>query len=575
MMRIRRGYIKRLLAGAVFGLYMGHLLYYLNPQIDLTPGRLALVTVAYGVIWSLLLGSFLWLLRVVRVKIFSRPEGGGYRQHGFGFVVAAALVSTALYWYHLAFLRIYLPPGAIRILSKATTLIGATAFVLLILWLFERNAREAVSNAILVIACAVIAICVFFLYERRDRYRPGGPPVVAHVVVGEERPVVAIAIGDLPYDWIVTMVGEGSLPFFADAQSRAFLTRVEPFPTTSPKALWASLVTGKLPYRHGVTGRFSYTMPLTGGANRILLLPRWIGFGIWGLIPPVRRISAQLPAGDSLPLWSMFERVAARSAVLDWPAARPKTQTASVVISPDFFAHPGEPDTIRPPEIERIASEELDEARGGFEALRPKIPQRVAAPLLAAVAADTASLRTAATLARSRKFALTLVAVDSLDEATDRLRLRGNTLPPRSTREGEAIRAIVQELDAQLGALRQEIGEEALLVVISPSAPSPPSLPASAGALFDRLLQTEEIGADEGLLIIEGAGVAHRDNPQPARVVDLVPTILFASGLPIANDLDGRVLTEAFQDQLLTTRSVSVIESYEARRFSVQRSVSH
>src|SRR4029078_6513579 len=88
-------------------------------------------------------------------------------------------------------------------------------------------------------------------------------------------------------------------------------------------ALWASLATGKLPYRHGVTGRFSYRTPLNGAdpAERFLLLPSGVGVRAWGLMPPVKRISAQLPAGDAMPLWSMFERVSFGAAVINWPSA--------------------------------------------------------------------------------------------------------------------------------------------------------------------------------------------------------------------------------------------------------------
>ncbi|MEA2344212.1 MAG: hypothetical protein QOF63_2381, partial [Thermoanaerobaculia bacterium] len=44
-MPIRWAYLKRVLAGAIFGLYIANLLYFLNPQIDITPGRLATVTI--------------------------------------------------------------------------------------------------------------------------------------------------------------------------------------------------------------------------------------------------------------------------------------------------------------------------------------------------------------------------------------------------------------------------------------------------------------------------------------------------------------------------------------------------
>ena len=81
-MTIRWAYLKRVLAGAIFGLYVANLLYFLNPQVDITLGRLALVTIVYGLICGLLFGTILWGLRALRVKIFPRPEGAGYRAHG-------------------------------------------------------------------------------------------------------------------------------------------------------------------------------------------------------------------------------------------------------------------------------------------------------------------------------------------------------------------------------------------------------------------------------------------------------------------------------------------------------------
>ena len=72
-MPIRWAYLKRVLAGAIFGLYITNLLYFLNPQIDITPGRLATVTIVYGLICGLLFGSVLWLLRALRVRLFGKP----------------------------------------------------------------------------------------------------------------------------------------------------------------------------------------------------------------------------------------------------------------------------------------------------------------------------------------------------------------------------------------------------------------------------------------------------------------------------------------------------------------------
>src|SRR5258708_7915817 len=130
---IRWAFLKRVLAGAIFGLYMAHLLYFINPQIDVTVGRLVLVTTVYGLICGLLFGLALWGLRAIRVKLFGRPGPEAYRTHGFGFVPFAALSSAAIYWIHVAVLRSYLPIGAVRILSKATITLASTGFALLLL----------------------------------------------------------------------------------------------------------------------------------------------------------------------------------------------------------------------------------------------------------------------------------------------------------------------------------------------------------------------------------------------------------------------------------------------------------
>src|SRR5512147_1827053 len=104
-MSIRWAYLKRVLAGAIFGLYMAHLLYFLNPQVEITPLRLATVTLIYGLTCGLLFGTILWGLRLLRLRLFGRPDV--YRTHGFGFVVLAAFVSSFIYWVHLNLLDIY------------------------------------------------------------------------------------------------------------------------------------------------------------------------------------------------------------------------------------------------------------------------------------------------------------------------------------------------------------------------------------------------------------------------------------------------------------------------------------
>ena len=548
-------YLKRVAAGAIFGLYMAHLLYFLNPQVDITPLRLLTVTLLYGVICGLLFGSILWLLRVARVRLFGDPAAvASYRAHGFGFVVLAAFISAGIYWIHLDRLRIYLPIGAVRILSKSTTVITVTAFLLLAIWIMERTADRRTSRLLFTAGVILIVVSSFFLYQRRESYRTEKREVVVANVgtVAGKRPVTVVAIRNLPYDWIVTMRGEGLLPFFEQATDDSYFTRLEPFPTTSPKALWASLATGKLPNRHGVTGRFSYRTPLNRADphERFLLLPFGVGFQAWGLIPPVQRISAQLPAGDALPLWSLFERLQLRAQVINWPSSPAGGATRVVT---DRALRAGATSSHK--EVAAVAQ-------------RFNVTARDRTVILKALGDDLTAVSESGD---GKAYDLRVIALEGFSDAQRVLDIVTNELPPRASVKGEALRAYAQQIDRMLAAVARENPED-LVIVVSPSGIEPPALPASVYTMVSLAVKNEDAGADDGFLLIRGAGVVHRPNPEAVSVADVVPTVLFAAGLPVGRDMDGRIRTDAFSDDFLRHSTLSAIQTYEAEQLLVRRS---
>ncbi len=529
-MTIRWAFLKRVLAGAIFGLYMAHLLYFLNPQVEITPARLATVTVVYGITCGLLFGSILWGLRALRVRIFGKRAE--YLPHGFGFVVFAAFISAFIYWMHLELLRIYLPIGAVRILSKATNAITLTSFILLALWVIERNANRRLSRSIFIAGVVIVAISSFFLYQRRDSYRSQSKEVVVASIgqIAGHRPVILIAVRNLPYDWIVQLKGEGLVPFFERATETSYFTRLEPFPTTHWKSLWASLATGKLPHRHGVTGRFSYRTPLNR-QEPFLLLPYGVGFRAWGLIPPVERIDAPLPSGTALPVWALFQRLQLSSMVVKWPSV------------------------ATPP----LPPADITDVEHRFDATGNAKQQ-----ILAGLASDLA-----ATQSLDGDHEFSAVALEGSTTAQRALHIFLNELPARGSMKGEALRQYAQRLDRVLGNVSRAYPDH-VIVICSPSAVVPPELPANVFALGRRALSREDPGADDGFLLITGPVTAHRENPQAAHVSDIVPTILFAAGLPVGRDMDGRILTDAFTDEMLRSSVVSAIQTYEADRVVVR-----
>ena len=542
--------MKRFLAGALFGLYAAHLLYLLNPQVDVTPATLIGVTLLYALIAGLLFGTTLWGLRIARVKLFGRPATNGYRAHGFGFIVLAAFIAATVYWIHLDAVRAYLPIAAVHLLIKATNLITLVAFILLVLWFFERNAGRRTSRAIFVTALLTVVVSSVFLYERRDTYRTEKKSVVVANIgtIAGERPVIVVAIRNLPYDWIVQLAGEGSLPFFDSARQHAYFARLEPFATSSDKALWASLATGKLPYRHGVTGSYSFRTPLNRD-EPFLLLPSGIGFNVWGLLPPVQRISAPLPSGTALPLWTMFERLSFHAAVVNWPKAQ--RGGASTMITDA---------AIRTAPRANVAP--FAQKFNGTGNARTRI--------LHGLASDIEAINALRRIAADRTIGLDIVALDGFSEAQRALHIYANDLPPRTSMKGEALRAYVVQLDALLAAIGRDYPDH-LLVVTSPCGPAPPPLPVTPYAFVREEIGMDDPGADDGFVAIAGIGTTHRDNPAAAKVDDIVPTTLFAAGLPAGRDMDGSVLTAAFDDAFLRRNALSLIATYEAKQIVVRR----
>ena len=69
--------------------------------------------------------------------------------------------------------------------------------------------------------------------------------------------------------------------------------------------------------------------------------------------------------------------------------------------------------------------------------------------------------------------------------------------------------------------------------------------------------------APDGLLLLAGEGIKAGELLDRAALVDVLPTLLYAMGLPIARDIDGEVLTGAFENAFLARRPLTFVPSYD------------
>jgi tetratricopeptide (TPR) repeat protein len=141
-------------------------------------------------------------------------------------------------------------------------------------------------------------------------------------------------------------------------------------------------------------------------------------------------------------------------------------------------------------------------------------------------------------------------------------------LPPRLSfvssmdyeRFKDAVPRFYELQDALLGELLRAAGPDAITIVLSDhgfrtGAGRPDFPPSTKG-------QPEEWHRDWGILAIYGKGVRAVELPD-ASIYDVLPTALYTLGFPQAEDMPGRVISEAFEPRVLRARPSTRIPSYE------------
>jgi hypothetical protein len=127
--------------------------------------------------------------------------------------------------------------------------------------------------------------------------------------------------------------------------------------------------------------------------------------------------------------------------------------------------------------------------------------------------------------------------------------------PEKIEEFGNIIPEVHTEIDEWVGQLRAMLPDDGIMIVLSDHGHCPAfleNLTAKGG----------HNNSPDGVLIIAGNGISAGATINQPNVYDITPTVLFMMGLPVAQDMSGRILEEVFEKEVLKARDSRWIASY-------------
>jgi hypothetical protein len=537
------------LAGAVAGVAVGDLLLGLNPRLfgPLPAARLVLVSAA----------TFAAAASPLSFLRRARPPARGSAALGAVLLVAFGVFVE----FQRRALHDFVPSGARRVLVATAMAAFVSAAVL--------SARALQGGASPGVLCAVLL--AFLAAPFAGRRAPERPALgaVPQALRAPRRNLLVVGIEGASWDLLTSYASEGAMPVVARLLQNGAAGPLQSLTPYDRAALWTTAATGKRPLKHGVVSSRSFPTP--GGT--LGLLPVLPGAAIPGGARPDRAFLRR-----SLTFWEILAARGHEAAVLGWPASAPARDGLVLWASDVFFDGDTGADAARPPfaaneaRLFHVPPDSLDRplARslvpGGLPEGEPrKAPLRGAARDLTVTGAALAILP-------SGPHNVAALVLSGLTEASRLFgsagdaRYWGLSMPEKEAEApAAALRAYYRFLDELLGEILEREGKDRTICLFAPVGwGPPPTLEAVASFLGGRRPSASPDAARDGFVVFAGAGVRAGVRLTSADVLDLAPTLLVLAGEPLARDMDGRVLAEAFDERFTESASVPIVTTFEA-----------
>lgn len=372
-----------------------------------------------------------------------------------------------------------------------------------------------------------------------------------------KRRVMIIGVDGLEWDVMGPLIEAGRLPTFSRLLDEGAWGEIRSLDILESPVIWTSIATGKLSEKHGITGfaksRRGATepTPITSNVRRVeaiwnILGERGLSVGIIGWLAtwPAEPVNGYMVSSYFNYGWG------------DSPDEKNRRITFPGGIADDLAEYRIGPDDVGDEQLlDFLAGDtRLGEQGSLFEA-------RIKA-LRGAIATDETTRRVAHSLALSFPTDLFAVYFRGVDGPSHKFWTDAfpETGPPLTAEEeqvfGQVVVRYYEYMDRVVGEFLEYADENTTVVVTSDHGHSGPKL---RGGTYQWGIAMHD---PSGVVVLWGRDIVPGQLSDPS-VLDITPTILALYGLPVADDMDGRVLAEAIDPAFLRAHPIMSTATYE------------
>lgn len=373
-----------------------------------------------------------------------------------------------------------------------------------------------------------------------------------------ERRVMIIGLDGMEYDVMGPLLEAGRLPNFARLMHEGAWGEIRSLEILESPVIWTSIATGKIPEKHGIMG---FVKQKKGGADQVPTSQN------------VRQVAA---------LWDILGNKGMTSGVIGWLATWPAEPVNGYMVTCNFnfYLEPG--GSYRPQKV--TYPEELKDALMPFHMLARDVPEERLDEFVkrSAVRADDPGRRLEnlagyiASDETTRAVSLDLAAKIPTDLLAVYFRgvdgpchtfwvhyLRESAPAALPEWEFEAFRDVIpryyEYTDRILGELLKFADDNTTVIVTSDHGFSGPKPPGGKRQRRAGIADHDSTG----FIVLWGKDIVRGRELPDVNVLDVTPTVLALWGLPVGEDMDGRVLEDAIEPAFLKAHPVRTIPSYE------------